>query len=410
MFLLQHSNHGANRKPIIIIDLKEFVHSVVQRDEIGMVLGGRYSMYSKFVRNFLSNIVKSNAELVFFCAGNKVSNDLPLFIPKNESHYIERLKVLDEIEQSNLQAYLKEKHRFNHDKRVSVVFDYNVSKVCHQFGDIHTTYIRHNQEIAQYAKKHADRVLAVISNDTDFLAFDGDYQFWHANSLQLQKLEGRRFNRKLLMEKLDINCHQLQLIGALSGGTFLPWDQVNGFINNLATKSPESVKGKIYNLALYVKRQELASINDTNKVPFKLESVAADIFGPDYTTDQLNAIYNGLMVYDLSFNCDQREKNAFVNFCKANNPFMYFLIAQEVYLVRDVEYIDYRNYKTKNYTQLIVPMIMKLCGILFKDDARRPPRRMICMKYAHDEPAKIVNEHVIYPDSTIVAFLAKSLY
>ena len=79
--------------------------------------------------------------------------------------------------------------------------------------------------------------------------------------------------------------------------------------------------------------------------------------------------------------------------------FLYKLSTDETFCVRDIEYIDFRNYKSKSYAELIVPILMKMCGILFKDNTPRPDVRKICMKLAHDEPFKLTEEDIIYPPS-----------
>lgn len=385
------------------------MHIVVQRDEIGMILGGRFDLYNQIIKRFLDSLVKANAQLVLFQAGYKANDDLPLYIPKHERNYADRLEVLDEIEKgSNLKAYLDAKHklvRLNDTKRVSSAFEWNMSRLVRTFGEMHVTFVRHNQEIAQYAQEHADEVLAIITNDTSFLAFEGEYQYWHSNRIDLREMAGIRLNRQKLLEILDINVQQLQLIGALSGEMFLPYTQLGDFLAKLSADLPESVRGKIFVLQTYVKRQPAIEIKERNKVPFKLEPIASDVFGKDYSQMELNAIYNGLMLFQTNFRVDaEKHPNSFVNFCKIHCPFMYFLITNEVYVVKDIEYLDYRNVKSKNYAQLIVPMLMKLCGILFKDDSPRRPTRKICMKYAHDEPAKVVNENIIYPEGMCLVF------
>lgn len=71
------SDHNG-KVPQILIDLKEVAHIFVQRDEIGVILGGRFDHYNKMLRQFLENLKKTNAKLVFFMAGTKYTDDLQL--------------------------------------------------------------------------------------------------------------------------------------------------------------------------------------------------------------------------------------------------------------------------------------------------------------------------------------------
>ena len=71
-----------------MIDLKEMPHIFVQRDEIGVILGGRFDHYNKMLKQFLEKLAKTKAKLVFFMAGKKYTDDLQFFIPKRETDYM----------------------------------------------------------------------------------------------------------------------------------------------------------------------------------------------------------------------------------------------------------------------------------------------------------------------------------
>ncbi|XP_031641258.1 uncharacterized protein LOC116352656 [Contarinia nasturtii] len=387
-------NNG--KVPQILIDLKEVAHIFVQRDEIGVILGGRFDYYNKMLRNFLENLKKTNVKLVFFMAGTKYTDDLQFFIPKRESEYMNCLTIFDKLEsKSDLKAYLDEKNKFSTDIRMSLAFDYNLKKLVRRYGDFYVNLFRHNQEIARYAKQHADEVLAIISNDTDFMAFEGDFQFWRANGINIKTLTGIRYCRHKLLEKLQLNIYQMPLLSALCGSNFLPYYVIGDWINKLVASNTTENRGKIWNVSMYVKRQPMGMVK--NKPNFDLERISCDIFGPDCTPEQLNSIENGLNCYDINFNDEPEPKMSFWKFCKKHDAFMYKLVVDDIFNVKDVEFIDFRNYKSKSYTELVVPILMKLCGILLKDHARRRDTRKICIKHAHDEPFKVTEEKIIYP-------------
>lgn len=392
-------NHGGLKKPKLLIDLEEFAHIVGQHDELGMILGGRFSSYNKFLTRFLEKIHKANAKPVFFLSGKSARDDLLLFIPQQEKKYIEHLKIYDDIEKNKLEHYLRERKMVCVSNRISSAFEWNLINICKKFGDLHVSFVRHNQEIVQYAQRYSGEVLAIVTNDTSFLAFEGEYQYWQSNEISLKELTGVRFNRHALFKNLDINNEKLQLLSALAGGMFLPFDQLQYFWGKLSAASPQPVRGRISKLALYASHQQLVEKSETNRVPFQLESIAYDVFGPSYTELELNSIYNSLMLFETDFCGSRSHKTPFIDFCRVHNTFLYFLITDDVYSVKDIEYVDYRTFNNKNFAQLIVPILMKLCGILYKDDSPRRPTRKICAKYAHDEPAKVVNEVVVYPKS-----------
>lgn len=396
------SDHNG-KPPLIIIDLKELAHMFVQTDQLGVILGGHYDRYNKMLRQFLENMVKAGAKLVFFMPGGKYTDELQFFIPKTEENYMHSLEILDKIEENaDIKAYLHEKNRRSPDIRMELSFNYNLKKLIHNFGDYHINYERHNQEIARFANDNSGTVMAVISNDTDFLAFSGEYEFWRANSINYKSMSCNQYNRKRLYDRLgfEYGATQMQLLSALSGSNFLPAYAIQEFLTGLsqANEDPQQ-RGKTWNVSAYVKRQPVAKLK--NKFVFDLQQIGRDVFGDACTTEQLNCIENGLACYDLDDfqQPPNRSLSSFLRFCKTRDLFAYKLATDTIFNVKDITYMDFRNYKSKSYAELVIPLLMKMCGILFKDNKQRPKHREICMKHAHDEPCKVTEETVNYPPS-----------
>lgn len=375
-----------------------FVHT----NHTGVILGGHYDRYNGMMRQFLENITKAGAKLVFFMPGRQHSDDLQFFIPKVEEKYINSINVLDAMEeQVDLKEFLRKTHQPWRRVHPDLSFNCNLKKLVMRFGDFHVTYEQHNQEIARYAIENRDSILAIISNDTDFVAFSGvACEFWYASSMNFKELACNRYNKGRLYDKLGFEhgAVQMQLLSALCCSEYLPFFAIEDFLDRLKVNENPNQRGKIRNVSAYVKRQSFVMVE--NKITYDLEQISRDVFGEGFSREQLNTIANGLAYYNLDFEYPRhRDLNAFLQFCKKHKSFPYKLATDDVFNVRDITYIDYRNYKSKSYAELVIPLLMKLCGILFKDDARRPIVRKICMKHAHDEPSKVTEEAVIYPSS-----------
>lgn len=391
------SDHGG-KQPTIVIDLKELSHILGAKDEIGIILGGRYSKYNAMTKRFLDQLKAINAKLVFFSVGKKLNDTTEMFILHSEKKYVKYLSLLDTIENGNdLTAYLRNKNKFAPDIRMTLPINFNLNKICRQYGELKVTYVCHNKEIAEFLSKNTDEILSIITNDTDFLAFDGDFQFWSANNLHLTKLDCVRFCKVKLKSKLNLGPEQIHLVSALSGHDYLPREYVEPFWSKLAQEYGK--KGpRIENLARYVKNLPMLPKGlGSNDVVFDVKQISQEVFGEHFSEEQMNGILNILRYYGSSVDKTSNVKSPFLKFCKENGPFLYKLATDTVYNIKDIEYIDYRNYKSKNYAELIVPILMKMCGILYKDDRSKPRTRIICMKFAHDEPFKLVHANVIYP-------------
>lgn len=386
---------------MILIDLKELTHIFMERGELGFIMGGHYELYNRLFRHFFDNLSKTDAKLVFFMAGFKNTDDLQFFVPRREEDYAYHLDVLDKIEsRCDMKALVDNTRNLQHlsNVRMSVSFDHNLMRLARRYGELRVNFFRHNQEIARFANDHADQVLAIITNDTDFLAFEGDFQFWRAHGIRKRELECKRYCKIKLRERLGLNVYQMQLLSALCGSHYLPIYVITDFINGLIAENSPQI-GKIWNVSAYVKRQTLEMVK--NKPVFDLKKISRDVFGEDYTPENLNSIANGLSIYQLDFQDDTEPKDAFLKFCRTHNAFIYKFIADDIFKINNIDYIDFRHYKSKPYNQLIMPILMKCCGILHKDDRSRPVQRTMCMKHAHDEPFKVTEETIIYPPSKI---------
>lgn len=362
---------------------------------MGQLLGGRYSLNVLYFRHFFKAMEKAKAELVFFVAGKTLSDDLPLFIPDREEEYISYIQIMDEIDASggDTGAYVAKKLA---DIKAPPAMEANLHKIAREYGEMRTNYFRHNQEIAQYVQQYDDSVLAIITNDTDFMVFDGKYKFWRANDIDMNGMTVFDYCRQKLREHIQLDTQQLQLLSALSGSMYLPCDFLTEFYVAIGISS--WIEGKhIGKLANYIR--ERTKYGCTMSV---LEQLASDAFGEKYTTQDVNAIENGLIQYNLNF---QIRTPKALEFCKDRNMFIYKLLTDDVYLIKDISYIDFRNFKSKNYAELIVPLLRKVQGILDANERPRPKTRAVCIKHAHDEPYKLYNEPIDYPLCKLCPFI-----
>lgn len=369
---------------------------VVQGRNLQNCLGGQYAFYVSYYRSVFQKFQRAGADLVFFAVGKRLSDELEIVIPRREMDYMSFLSILDDID-ANEGKWSKTVEPKNK-KRAPITTDYNMQRLALQFGELRINNVRHNQEMAKYANANADAVLALITNDTQLLVFDGDYQVWRATDIILKEFTAFRFCRKRLRAHLELSTQQLELLSALSGTDYLPGDVLTEFYEKIGVESYNG--GHIPAIAKYI-RDEVPVLPTANEnvVRFDLDKIARDVFGENYTHDELNAIENGLIQYNLDFNVDEKypSHRSWLAFCKKRNMFIFKLFTDEVYVVKDISFIDYRNCKSKNYAELVIPLLRKLQGILYSHEPRRRKTRAICMKYAHDEPYKVVEEPIVYP-------------
>lgn len=241
----------------------------------------------------------------------------------------------------------------------------------------------------QICKKQAGHVLAVISNDLNVLLFPGSYQFWYANSIDLKALNATSFCRRTLETSLGLTTQQLQLMSVLIGSTpYMPAQ----IIENWLAKHDIQVTDIIKQVASIIKRNTIDSKIDMDKI-------AIDLF-EKHSTHDINAITNGLSYYDTRFSVKMPNEDPFTEFSRNRNSFIFKLMVEDVFLIKDISYIDYREKRAQCFPGLVISLLQKMIGILFAKQIIKPMDRKICMKIAHDEPSRIIRIPVIYPDGS----------
>lgn len=393
-----------------MIDLKELPRTLGLKDEHGIIIGGRYQKYNAMLAIWFKQLKSIEANFKFFSVGITKIYDTPeQFIIDFETKYMHYLTVLETIENGqDIRKYLNKKNKFMTDIRMTSPIRYNIEKMCQNSNyDIQFNHNLYNIEIAQYIAENADDVLAILTNNTEFLAFEGNYEYWSVDSLHLFNLNCQRFSKIKLNSYLELNPQQMHLLGALSAKIYRS-EALKPFSAYLRVLYPKYTL--IDCLAMFIKDQPMQS-TDINPygVAFDLKEICekiCKISDIDYDDNLFNIILGILKYYDFkSHNYPSNECSVFIEAVKKYDPFIYKLICEdEIYSMEDIQYIDYRNFKSKNYAELILPIFIKMCGILFKENHPQPKKRMFYMKFAHDEPTKLIERQIIYPSSKCLTF------
>lgn len=103
-------------------------------------------------------------------------------------------------------------------KELSIVFA-GFRKVSEQYGNYHNIARReYNLGIAQYLKKNS--IMAIISEDTDFLIFDGPWRLWSPLDIKItesNRIKISEYNRNAVANVLRLSQSQLPFFATLSG-------------------------------------------------------------------------------------------------------------------------------------------------------------------------------------------------
>lgn len=113
-------------------------------------------------------------------------------------------------------------------------------------------------EMARYANKH--NVLAILSEDSDFLIFKGKWKLWSIYKLYAETLKTCESSRKALrkLRKLSLNDDQLSILPTIAGNDMIEFESIEKAIGKNFRFTP---KFKFPKIANYIKQNVSCDIN-----------------------------------------------------------------------------------------------------------------------------------------------------
>lgn len=286
------------------------------------------------------------------------------------------------------QAQMGNQFPWHLDKR----FLYNLISICARYGTVYTHLNEIYSKIITYTREHSD-VLAMIQHDTDFLLFGGDYQYWSLADLDILQLKTKKYSSTALLNRLQLNIPQSQMLSAISR---LEGDVIPDFCRNIDTQEPQG--RTMFKLASYIKQLD-------NLEP---RIIAADIFGQNGTSEQLAELKHNLARFDQSVEWKDELNGLdanfleFVSFCQQQLYFAYGLAVEKFLWNQALTYIDLRRLESTRFIDQNVILLLRMCGIIFKDHLDRPETRSIKIKREINEEAIKREEKILYPSSKLM--------
>lgn len=346
------SDHES-KEPIIVIDLKGFFYNSLVGDDMNIFLGIRGHKYIKKMMQFFQKLQDAGAKLVFFMVGRRYTDDaywstIREIIKEYNQTY--QLYILT-MNQMELLSTLS--HDILFGTTMATTMHYNLQRICQKNvgSQFYVTHKIHNREIAEFLTKNDPNVLAIISDDSDFLAIDGQFQYWSLGRFDFRELNCSRYSKVELNTQLNLRPTKIHSINVLSA------HKMRGLMN------------------------------DTLRKGFKQKLL------------EIEKWFNPSIEQYLDEGNDD-----FLEFCKNDHPKMFTLLTYRVLKLREMASVDYRKFNQKSFPDLMIPIVMKLCGVLNKDASDRPLTRQIFTKFAHDESWTLKDEEIVYPKSNLFPF------
>lgn len=241
------------------------------RKENDTICGGRHQVTIKAWKELLDAFKSAGCSLVFFADLTLQDGKSDTWISRRNEKFDLYTSLYQLIEAgagvNAIVATVQER------KGLTTKF-HGMELVAQTYGEFHHS-IKYecDLEIAQYAKNH--NALAVLSNDTDFLIFDGPWKLWSSDDIEItatNQLKTLEYNRKALAKICALSQHQLPILATLLGNDFTNeyYDQLNGFHRTLGP-----MRNKFKNVANFVRTfGDTAELSDA-----QIDQIKRKVFG-----------------------------------------------------------------------------------------------------------------------------------
>lgn len=188
-----------------------FVHNF-GANKIEVNLGGRQHQYLRTFERFVTRLIEAGASLAFFCDGQLQSSHNDSWCQRRNTEFHDAINAIKSAN-GNVEARKFLKRRFGCKTIVKsllkLIEDKTYGKV------IVSTHIDCDLAIAKYASECS--ALAVIASDSDFLIFEGAFQWWHSNSMDMDRLVVHRFDRIELLQLFNVSWEQMKYLATIAG-------------------------------------------------------------------------------------------------------------------------------------------------------------------------------------------------
>uniref|UniRef100_A0A182PJG2 Asteroid domain-containing protein n=1 Tax=Anopheles epiroticus TaxID=199890 RepID=A0A182PJG2_9DIPT len=375
-------------RPLIVFDLMA-LFGLFCSDRHSLLCGSQYWVVEYMADTFFKRLTDLGAELVFFYDGTLQTSKYDTWITRQNDKYDRMIDIIDAIDAGVPVTVVAKKF----DRTMPSNTCIKLQNVAKRHGKLITANdLECDQAVAIFATKN--KALAVVSHDTDFLIFEGSWQLWHAEHINLQKLSTKAYNRQALIGTLGLQWYQMAVWATLAGNDWFKYDEVLPFLNDLGPHSQ-----KMYRLADYVRR-----------LPMRNKKLDEDgiqcVLGRVYRKRRMPAEAYELFRQSVAFyQVDEHPENERKH---TNDPFAYLLQAEHffTYSILTGEpfnvtlfFFDYRSNEFGKYHEIVEPIISRIGGILLYHHRHERQHVTVMMKRHHKESNSFGDVPVTYPSA-----------
>lgn len=181
------------------------------------VCGGRHQLILESWEEILRALKTTGSDLVFFSDLNTTTSKMETWMDSQDQQFLNYVNFYKSIVGFN--GHFDQVLNDIKDIKPPNSTFYDMAALARKYGDIHYSVKRENDfDLAQYATSHD--AVAIISNDTDFLIFEGNWEQWSSDGIVAHSFTVTEFDRNGLLRMLNLSRSQMPLFATAKGNDF----------------------------------------------------------------------------------------------------------------------------------------------------------------------------------------------
>lgn len=367
-FQLISSIRVYNESPIIVLDAMG-VLALMAENQHEIFCGGRHQNYHTLFDRSFGDLVSFGAKLVFFSDLNVQSDKSAQWMARRDQEYDRYTSLFDSINNGlSVQQFLQ----MDQEKKAMSIAEHAMFMAGKKYDEYHfATKHDCDAELAKYARDH--RAMAVLAEDSDYLVFEGFWEYWSIRQIDLKTMTTVEYNRKILCQHFSLTYKQMPLLATVMSNddTTFFYAKLRQFHDSLG-----STFHRWLNVAKFVREKCESALQLTEA---DIAAISKSVFGTNDSAETRLAIRNGIESYDLNFTV-HRETNALLE--KASSiPTLYKMLTSPILTVPLPMY-DMR--KHQSMPEIVSALVKRMLGVLFKHQNTKHKFELFT-KWSHEE-------------------------
>lgn len=240
----------------------------------------------------MKKLKATGARLIFFSDLNPQKSNFDKWLKRRDESAALNVELYDMIRQKNSLNEIIENHK--KDLNLSAV-SFGLSMIARKYGELrYAVDYECDLEMIRFATEN--KAFAVVTNDSDALIFDGDFNFWSAKDFGIDKYDRNSIKTiQICRDGISKSCGlvsmQRPLFATLIGNGYA--DDFDSELQQFHRKLGKPF-ARIKNVANYVKR-----VQGNNRLP-DFERISKDVLGTN-NSKWINLMKESIQSYDLNY-------------------------------------------------------------------------------------------------------------